>query len=213
MLYLPTPTVANGVDPTPRGSVSVSSTNQTVTLYPGIYESISITGGTVVFQPGIYVIRPLSNTTNPLRITGGSVTANGVMFYNTGSTYDPYTGLPDADDGSQLPPASDNPFMGSVQINASIQFRPIQDTSSEFNGMLIYQRRRNTSTMTISGNSSAGQLAGTVYAKWADLDITGQGTYSAQFIVGRLTITGNGSVTVHYAGTNLGRAPAVFLVE
>lgn len=227
LLYLPTPTVALGVDPTSRGSVSVSG-NSNVTLYPGIYQSISITGGTVRFVPGVYIIRPgKSSQTNVLKITGGNVVADGVMFYNTGNTYDPYTGLPDSGDWAARPPAPDNPTTGQVTFNGAIQFSPIdtskynygslysgaQNVSSKFDGILFFQRRRNGQQMNIEGNSGQGKLSGTVYAKWANLQISGQGTYDAQFILGLMSVTGSGNVTINYTGKLQGKAPAVFLVE
>ncbi len=72
--------------------------------------------------------------------------------------------------------------------------------------------RRNTVT-GIEGDASEGHLAGTLYAKWAHVKLAGQGTYDAQFVVGSMEVTGSGVVTIKYAGTNLGKAPQIFLVE
>lgn len=228
LLHLPTPTIALGVDPTPRGSAKSVNSQDNLTLYPGIYESIEITGGTVRFVPGIYVIQPSSSSkTNVLKITGGDVVAEGVMFYNTGHNYDPVTGLPDANDWNHKPPGPDNPKTGQVSFTASIRFTPIDTSkynygslyqgaatvSPKFDGMLFFQRRRNVEAMTITGGSSQAKLTGTVYAKWALLQISGQGTYDAQFIIGRMSITGNGDVTINYTGKLQGKAPAIYLVE
>ena len=79
--------------------------------------------------------------------------------------------------------------------------------------MLFYQRRRNTKGLDIQGDSSAGDLSGTLYAKWAPVKIAGSGTYDAQFVVGSMEITGSGVVTIDYAGKKMGKAPQVFLVE
>lgn len=240
LLTLPTPTVGNGVIDYDRGTVDATNTNlkftdpsgtnkiekfngiDTLTLHPGIYQSISITGGNVRFLPGIFVLSPQKqeNATNTLRITGGTVTAEGIMFYNTGNSYSAQNGTPDVNDGEQKPVSKpgdlgDSPatnFWGSFQINAGMKFSPLVN-SGPFNGMLFYQRRRNNNSLEITGNSSKGLLAGTLYAKWANVKIAGQGTYDAQFIVGSMSVTGQGDVTVNYAGQNLGKAPAVFLVE
>ena len=108
-----------------------------------------------------------------------------------------------------------------MSINSSVQLSPI-DTDLHtystpgidvFNGMLFYQRRKNPMAAEIQGNASDGQLEGTIYAKWANFKISGQGTYDAQFVVGSMSVTGNGNVTINYDGDQLGRAPAVFLVE
>jgi Flp pilus assembly protein TadG len=268
LILLPTPTVnsegtftASGVDPTDRGEPNATNQNyspndpsgmnyvrtdpvtgaETVVLYPGIYGSISITGGSVEFKPGIYVLSPKKNTTNPLKITGGTVLAQGIMFYNTGNSYNPINGTPDVNDGEKPPPnsASDlgdgTQYWGEMQFNAGMQFKPI-DTSSinaniyqdsrypgattglarvspDFNGMLFYQRRRNPRGMTVTGNASHGTLVGTIYAKWAHVEITGQGTYNAQFVIGTMAVSGNGYVALNYNGPKLGKAPQVFLVE
>ncbi|MCH7687420.1 MAG: hypothetical protein IH899_12190 [Planctomycetes bacterium] len=79
--------------------------------------------------------------------------------------------------------------------------------------MLIYQRRRNTESAEIQGESSAGSLTGTIYAKWSLFKISGNGVYLAQFVIGSLNVPGNGDITLSYGGKQLGKAPAVFLVE
>lgn len=238
---LDTPTTSSGVVNIPWGHLAVTnngatvpdpswidSTTGAVTMQPGIYKSISITGGTVTLIPGIYVIS--AGKQNALKITGGTVTAEGIMFYNTGNNYDPVSGTPDLDDpydplGMQPPPGQQNDVQyGDVTINAGMKFSPIDTTNSSyaayypsgigvFDGMLFYQRRKNDLGVEIQGNSSAGTLAGTIYAKWARFKISGQGTYDAQFVVGSMDITGTGDVTLTYAGQGRGKAPAVFLVE
>jgi Flp pilus assembly protein TadG len=263
-INLPTPTEALGVDATPRGSPAATNQNlmlndpsglnyvetdsatgaETMVLHPGIYDEISITGGNVRFFPGIYVIAAKKSNQNVLKITGGNVTAQGVMFYNTGHTYSPSTGAPDRNDGSNPPPSNykfeDGSTVGSIQINAGMQFSPLDTTnpdfpygqyvnpvvggeigegtpgpipSSEFDGFLFYQRRRNAQPMEVSGNAADGLLEGTLYAKWSNASITGQGTYDAQFVVGSMKISGQGDITINFIGDGKGRAPQVFLVE
>ncbi len=128
--FMPTPIVGIGVADVERGEPMASSDdlalnnpddfsanpnfienpgqpNQTMVLHPGIYRSIRITGGRVRFQPGIYVLKPTPNhgDTDMLVITGGTVIAQGVMFYNTGSNYQPISGSPDVFDDEATPPA------------------------------------------------------------------------------------------------------------
>jgi hypothetical protein len=125
LIHLSTPVVGLGVDPSLRGTPAATNTNlklndpsglnylepgpgvdeQTMVLHPGVYDSISITGGNVRFVPGIYVISAKQKNQNVLKITGGNVTAEGIMFYNTGSTYNPYTGEPDIYDKLSKPMA------------------------------------------------------------------------------------------------------------
>jgi len=206
-LYLPPPTVATGASSAVHAAVSVSG-NTAVTLTPGVYPSIAISSGTVVFQPGIYIIRG-----GDLKVTEQNVTANGVMFYITGSDYDVHTGLPDSEDLYRSPPAAGSATFGGVSINAGLRFSGLSDASSRYNGMLFYQRRLNTKAFTIQGNSSAGNLAGTIYAKWAPMAISGQGTYGAQFIVKSMSLSGNGNVRIDHSNALLGRSSQVVLVE
>ena len=230
LAFLTTPTVGNGVINTTYGKVSVGNNNN-VTLNPGIYQQLKITGGTAVLKPGIYVIS--ASNTNGLQITGGNVTAKGIMFYNTGSNYDPNSGAPDNTDSPDplnlTPPPSASQQSGvqygDVTINAGMQFTPINTADmtlnytaaqraalKPFDGMLFYQRRKNPVGASIEGNSSTGKLTGTIYAKWAKFKITGSGNYDAQYVVGSIALTGGGIVTLNYNGTNVAKAPQVFLV-
>jgi len=223
---------ASGVGPPGSPGPEQDPDTGVVTMKPGIYKQISISGGNVVFQPGIYVIA--AGGQNALTITGGTVTGSGIMFYNTGANYDPATGSPDANDpwdptGSNPPPSPNQSgtTFGTVSVNSIINFRPIDTTQytytdpagnglpgiGVFNGMLFYQRRGNAQTVAISGNAADGYIGGTVYAKWSRFQISGQGVYDAQFIVGTMDITGNADVTFNFAGQGVGKAATVFLVE
>jgi Flp pilus assembly protein TadG len=188
---------------TSYGNVSVGNGN-TVTLDPGIYTSLKITGGTVTLNPGIYVIQGGQGNTG-LDITGGTVTGNGVMFYNTSASYNPTTGV----DGSTK--TSD---FATINISGSgVNLSGLNDSSSPYNGMLFFQDRANTNTISLQGGSGGAQVTGTTYAPTANLQISGGGSWSSQFIVGQMSVTGQGTLTINYAGQNLGKAPEVFLVE
>jgi Flp pilus assembly protein TadG len=205
--YLPPPTTATGANPTDRPAVNVTG-NSTMKLSPGVYPSIAVNSGTVTFEPGIYIIRG-----GNLSITEQNVVADGVMFYLTGSDYDVTSGYPDINDYHAVPPASGKVTFGSATINAGLKFSGINNPASPFHGMLFYQRRLNTQEFSIQGNSSSGNLQGTIYAKWASMKIAGQGTYNAQFVVGSLTTTGTGMMHILDGGTLIGQANQVFLVE
>jgi Flp pilus assembly protein TadG len=201
LLSLPTPNSSNNlynqVNPAPSGT----------TYSPGIYTNgISITGD-ATFSPGIYVI-----SGGNLSLGGsGTITGNGVMFYFTNSTYNPATGQPDASDGSTKGSVSGATL--SMSGSPTVTLTPYNNASSPFNGMLLYQRRWNTSVPKLTGNGTSVALTGTIYAKWANFDLAGQGTYSAQFVVGSLLLSGNGLVTINATGKNFGKANLVFLVE
>jgi hypothetical protein len=210
---LATPTTANGVDSTNRGAWKNGTQ---ASLLPGIYDSIEINNANYTFPAGIYVVKG-----GNLKITGNSnVTGNGVMFYVTGSNYDPTSGSPDSSDGADSPPTSGNPSFGGITINGgtganagTINLTGLNNSQSPFNGILFYQRRWNTQSADINGGSDTTQLNGTIYAKWARFKLDGSGVYNSQFLVGSLALSGQANITINYAGKNMGKAPQVFLVE
>jgi hypothetical protein len=65
----------------------------------------------------------------------------------------------------------------------------------------------------VTGNSSQANLTGTLYGRYGVANIIGQGTYSAQFIVGSIKISGNGTITINFTGSNEGKSKLVYLVE
>jgi Flp pilus assembly protein TadG len=209
--YLSSPTTLNGAVATDFGIVKLSG-NQNVTLSPGVYTSIETSANVNVhLDPGIYVI-----TGGGLTMTGNStLTGDGVMLYNTGSDYNVNTGLPDSGDGTSSPPAPAATQFGGVSItgNATLNLTPFSDPSNPFDGMVLYQRRLNTEPLKLAGNGSSDVLTGTVYAKWAPLDLSGNGTFNSQFVVKEVDITGNGTLTLDVTGQPLALSHQVFLVE
>ena len=209
--FLSPPTTANGAVATNYGAVNLTG-NANVTLSPGVYTSISTSANVVVhLNPGIYTI-----TGGGITMTGNStLIGSGVLIYNTGSDYNVNTGLPDSGDGTSVPPASGNATFGALSItgNAELNVTPYSNSSSPFDGMVVYQRRLNPQAMKLAGNGSSDVLTGTVYAKWAPLDLSGNGTFNSQFIVQRVNITGNGTLTLDVTGQHLARSDQVFLVE
>jgi len=208
---LPAPTTANGAVSTYYGDVQLNGSND-VTLNPGVYNSISASANVnVTMNPGVYVIAG-----GGLSMSGNAtLNGSGVLLYNTGSDYNVNTGLPDSQDGSTMPPAAGSATFGSVSIsgNALLNLTPYTNSSSPFDGFVLYQRRLNTQPITISGNGSSDSLQGTVYAKWAELDLSGDGTFNSQFFVQSLVLSGNGNLTLDYTNSHLGKADLVYLVE
>src|SRR5262249_46246793 len=121
---------------------------------------------------------------------------------------------PDSSDGGTTPPNNPPGNFGDVKINGgNVNLSPISNAGSPFFGMLFYQRRWNTQSVNVQGNSNNINLSGTLYAKWANFQLAGQGRYNAQFIVGSMSISGNAIVTINATGKNYGKANQVFLVE
>ena len=134
------------------------------------------------------------------------------MIYNAGSDYNPTTGLPDSNDGNNTPNPPNSTQFGQVSINGgTANLSP--PTSGTFSGILFYQRRWNTLNSGVGGNSNNINLTGTIYNKWGNFTLAGQGQYNAQFVVGSLSISGGAAVTINATGMNQGRVNQVFLVE
>jgi hypothetical protein len=223
---LPTPTTSSlgaAVNNRSLGSPSISSnsasgvilpntydlSSNTLNLNPGVYSGISISGGTVYFAPGIYVLAG-----GGLSMNGGTVSGSGVMFYNTGSDYNPSDGTPDTNDGDSLGTPPPSTSFGSISINGgTVTLTPLSVSGSPFNNLLIYQRRWNTQSLTVGASGGGVNLSGTSYARWANFQLAGPGPYNAQLLVGQLSIGGNAAVTLNATGRNYGRANLVFLVE
>jgi hypothetical protein len=228
LLNLPTPTTATGVLQTYPGSgaqtftspqqISVTlAAGEDIAFSPGIYSSIEVTGaGNVTFQPGIYVLKGgnTNGTALNLSITG-TVTGTGVIFYNTGSTYDPATGNPDRNDGNVLGTDATATF-GDVTINTGgLNLTPLAGASSPLAGFVVYQRRWNTKPIIFYHSTSNDTLVGTVYARWAKLTVVNPGTFTTQFVVGSFVAsnpTSGGFVTINPSPIK-GQAKLVFLVE
>ena len=253
-----TPMISNGVDPTFRGSITVTNNGTSgltqdasglnrravageviagglytatagdVILHPGIYTGLSINGGRVYFVPGIYVITAQTANQNVIRFNGGTVKADGLMFYNTGKNYNATTGAPDNTDLGIPPPSSPTTSFGRSSFTTSFQTTPIDTSrynyaslypgakavSSDFNGMMYYQRRHNTQTLQITGNSAQTTLIGTFYGKWMPIQISGQGKYNSQFVVATFAVTGSGNIEVTSgSNTPVASGKAVALVE
>ena len=195
----------------PSGTCSSSCTQSFTgsanhTLGPGNYTSISNTGsGTLTLTAGNYIINGnLSNTGSGnlvlgagnytitgnftdtgsgtltigagqqivignLSLTGsGTLTARGVTFYTKGTST--VTGS------------------GSMDIEAP--------TSGTYDGVLFYQDRSDTHTVSVTGSGS-DKIQGIFYAPSAPLTLTGSGSVSiaADFIADSISLTGSGTIT------------------
>jgi hypothetical protein len=198
---VPKPTTQNGVTPLDRGYAKVTAmaadvrngnlvlSDGTVELYPGIYTSIQIQGGRVVFRPGIYVLT--GSGLASLLITGGDVSSSGgVMFYRTAPGYDPETGaVADLSTAEMWTEAG-------IVINQAARLKPLGDSTSPFDNMLIFQDRALKQSIRLQGQSDLGGTGGTIYAPSASLEIAGQGTLNGQIVVGRFVKSGSGNLTI-----------------
>lgn len=146
---------------------AVRVTAGTVVLRPGSYAGISVGGrASVTFLPGPYVLR------GGLRITGGSVRGDGVVFYNAvGRASGDEQGRERGDEGEDRDGAHD-PRCGELRITGgSVSLRAGADGALA--GMLFVQDRACAATVRIAGRAALTSLDGVLYAPAARVELTG----------------------------------------
>jgi hypothetical protein len=200
--------------------VSLPLISMPTVLRPGVYDWIEVDSGTAIFQPGVYIIRGVNPSTQiALNLIGGTITANGVMFYITNSTgYDASSGGPDSGDAENGPgshPAQT--LVPSVVINTALlgsSFSPLADPSSPFNGLLVYQRRQDLRPIVIANQNLllGGNISGTIYAKWGHVIFAGNSTYNVKIVAGTVRLLAVLDMTLSPSAL-LPPAQDVFLVE
>jgi Flp pilus assembly protein TadG len=159
---------------------------------PGVYDWIEIVSGSVTFNPGVYIIRSVNPITGvALNVIAGTVTANGVTFYITDTAgYSAASGAPDNSDGNAVPPTGAANLIPSVVIASLLgsSYSGLNDSSSPFNGLLIYQRRIDRRPIVLADETLilGGSLSGTVYAKYAQMIFAANGTYNLRFATGSM---------------------------
>jgi len=196
---LPAPTVAadsKNVAATNYGGVTVLSLpllSPPTVLKPGVYDWIQVVSGAVVFNPGVYIIRGVNPITQVgLNVIAGTVTANGVMFYITNSTtYSATSGAPDNADGNTVAPSGSLGNLVPGVVIASLlgsSYSPLSDSSSPFNGLLVYQRRVDRRPILFADEALilGGSLQGSVYAKYGQVIFAANGTYNMRFVAGSM---------------------------
>jgi hypothetical protein len=237
-LPVPRPATVPSITDWSRHPAVIVNGGETQEFTPGVYTDIQVnTGGTARFAPGVYILSA-QQPNQGLRFNGGGIaTGDGVMFYLTGSNYlDNAPGYWDALDDAQnaldgpLPPTSGaaelpappDPNFNTVRYasltsnanSGTVALTGLKDPASPFNGVLIFQGRRNPEAISIEGNPGPGvALVGAIYAKWALLKLSGSGTYRGPFVVGSLALSGSASLSVGGNGSNFGLARRVYLVE
>jgi len=223
---LPPPSIAS--DPTnvatvDRGGVTVVGLpliGPPVTLQPGVYDWIEVASGVAHFQPGVYIIRGRHPVTQlSLSLLAGEVQAAGVLFYITDSaSYNAASGAPDASDGDAAPAGGGiGGLLPSVAVQGLVlgsKITGLDDPSSPFDGMVIYQRRHDRRPIVIAQTGLLGTdgVSGQIYAKWAHVAIVGSGDFDLSVVAGTARVVTAG--TTHLAPTQpLPAARDVYLVD
>ncbi|MEX2673778.1 MAG: TadG family pilus assembly protein [Phycisphaeraceae bacterium] len=152
---------------------------------PGYYsEGLRIgAGDDVTLDPGIYILGG-----EGLQLRGQSnLHAEGVMFYIV--------------DGGSL-------YLGG---NATVHMTPLQDGSSPFNGVTVYQTTDAQATMI---GTSGNTIEGTLYFPHAELELSGEGDgFGNQVIANKFHISGTGTKTIAYEGDEEAVGNRIFIVR
>ena len=196
---LPAPTYSAASD---LGSISLNG-KQTVNVNnsgsgPWYYSggiSITSANASLTLQPGVYVLGPPG-----LNMSGGNLTANGVMFY--------FTGVASGKKGAIS--------YGTVNLtgNGTVDITP--PTSGTYQGVTFFQDRStpySAADASIKGTATMN-LSGTVYLPTIDFSMGGtSNNFANQIIADTINIFGNGAMQVNYDGRNKIPLGNVFLVQ
>ncbi|MFO0953950.1 MAG: PKD domain-containing protein [Isosphaeraceae bacterium] len=177
LVHLATPSAGPAQDAVDVGG------NTVVTIAPGVYPRIVASGNArIVMSPGIYVVKG-----GGFKVSGNArVEGQEVLIYNAGSSF------PAA--GGATGPLS---FSGNSVVTLSAP------TSGLYEGIVMYQARDNTRTVSLSGNASA-DLDGLIYGPAAPLKVSGNARLSALLIASDLNLTGGAA----FGTLTGGRQPA-----
>jgi hypothetical protein len=173
-------------------------------LTPGRYTNLPnfTSGDNVVLQQasgnsagGIYYLDGCGLTSNGANISMDPLTTGGVMIYNNPNG------------------TSQNQSIG-IQGNAGGSIVLSALTSGPYTGILFWQAREATQTLSVTGNGTIN-LSGTFYAANANMSLGGGGAaiIGSQLISRTLTITGGGTQTINYSPQGTARKREVKLVE
>ncbi|MBV8236581.1 MAG: Tad domain-containing protein [Acidimicrobiia bacterium] len=148
-------------------------------LKPGVYNNISVsnTGG---LNPGIYVITGDFHASN-----SHALTMNGVMLYFA------CTGYPT--------PCTVGSAGGNYQWTGGGATSLSAQTSGPYAGVSIFFDRNNTEAVGVNQLTAGGtsSITGTIYMKDAGVTVTAGGaTIGSSLVLGALTYTGGGNVTI-----------------
>jgi hypothetical protein len=164
------------------------SGNSVQTIFPGRYSRIQASGNCqLTMQPGTYIV-----SGGGYQVSGNaSVAGSGVTIYNAGSNF-PNPG------GS----------FASIQISGNGVLDLTPPDARPLSGILIFQARDNTKPISLTGNGNG--MTGMIYAKAAQLSLSGNAALQSSVVVDNLRLTGNAAASLT-AGSGSGDADAAIL--
>jgi hypothetical protein len=196
---LPEPLYDPGAD---LGGIKITGTDsETVYLSPGYYSGgirMSNDKGFLELSPGIYILDGVG-----LEVTGGTMIAEGVMFFIVDIT-------PSASPESHV-------YLGG---NATLTISPIDPDAyiyppdvAIYENVSIFQARDNTNDSTIVGTGFM-DLSGTYYFPANNLEIGGTSDgLGNQLIADTVYLHGTGDITINYEGDETAAGIDVLLIR
>ena len=151
------------------------------------YGSVNLTSGSKTISPGIYSSIKVSNSAS-LTMSAGTYIIEGGGFSVSGSANVSGSGVTIYNAGSNCP--STGGTYGSINWSSTGTFNLSAPSSGTYAGILIFQSRDNTQTLSInvSGNSGSA-ITGTIYAASAQLVDGGTTPLTGSLIVNLLTVS------------------------
>jgi hypothetical protein len=200
LAYLPLPPVP------PNGTISqtnLGSGNKQYVMSPGRFTSMpNLNQGDVLIlkqasagNNGIYYLDGCGFSSQGANIMMDPTTSGGVMIYNNPSGTSNNQGIGITGNAS-----------GSVNLSAL--------TSGPYAGILFFQNRTATQTMSVAGSGSFS-LVGTFYVANAALNVSGGGAASigSQYISRTMGVSGGGTITINYSDAGTAKERDIYLVE
>lgn len=187
---------AGGANATPQtdpvtGATLLDENGNVLVSLQGYGTPIKITGGTVHFEPGTYILD------SGMEISGGSVTGEGVTFYNT----------------SRDPDVMNSWGLITISGNAYVNFSAPSDDGNPYEGMLFWEDVAAPDRQP--GHSFAGTsdsvFTGALYFPSSEVKWLGSTESSQWTIIVADEIVVGGNAVVQGSGLNTGDiAPPVF---
>ena len=206
LAYLPAPG-ETGAPPVPSaGSVNktaLGGNKYQYDLYPGTYSNLPgfTNGDKVIFHQassnsngGIFYLATGGLNSQSAQLVMATGETGGVMIYNAGT-------------------GSGNTISISGDPSSSVTLS--HRTDGPYTGLVLFQARTLTGDVSITGNGSFN-LAGTIYAPAARINVTGNGSASgigSQWIGRELYLAGNGSINITYNDATVARTRIIALME
>ncbi len=157
LVYLPTSTVGpcgSGLTGTTYNGSPMQAhvTGGTFTFNPGVYcGGILVSAGNATFNPGTYVLPSAVGGPGGLNITAGTVTGNGVTFYNTGTGATTFT----------------------IAVGAVATVNLTAPTSGPYEGVLFFQDPGDTVGASFNISVAGINLTGAYYFPAASISFNG----------------------------------------